>query len=243
MKVLLGLVLISLLLVAGCTGGEQAPQAKETQSKGSVTTPIQSGGEVQSGTEEKTPESKTWDLGNMMSSAVPTYCTVDYSSGEFSGSSKMWIKGDNLRVETTTKMPGSNEDIESVMIAVGDTTYIKNTDGNVLGSTTQKDCDWVSLNTKELEACMPEDEQTEETGYDFESSYEETPSSYNCAPGVFGDEKFHPEGKVCDLTKEFCSLYKGMANGTGIPGMSPEDLCGDLEGDQKATCMQQFNLD
>ena len=244
MKLLLGIVLISMLLIAGCPGGETTPPVEEPQTP--PTPPTQTGGEVEPSTpEEEGTEFDTWDLETMMVSTQPIYCTVDYATGDFTGSSKMWIKGDMVRVETSSLVAGTGEEYQMVMISTGDTSYIMNVDGGyAVPATGDSDCDWVSINIKELEACMPAGDDPEGMDeYNFEASYDDVPTSFHCSVGVFGDEKFQTTGKVCDLTAEMCSIYEGVANGTGIPGMAPEDLCGDLEGEQKAECMAALGLE
>jgi len=245
MKLLLGIVLISMLLIAGCTGGEQTPPAEAPPTEAPPTPPTQTGGEVEPSTpEEESGEFDTWDLTTMMVSAQPIYCTVDYTEGDFTGSSKMWIKGDMLRVETSSMTAGTTDEYMMTMISTGDTTYIMNVDGGYAVPSTGGDCDWISINVKELEACMPAGDEPEEMDeYDFESSYDEAPSSFHCEVGTFGEEKFQTTGKVCDLTADLCSIYEGVANGTGVPGMTPEEMCGQLEGEQKAECMAALGLE
>ncbi len=242
MKLLLGLVLVSMLLIAGCPGEEQTPPVEEPQPETPPTPPTQTGGEVEPSPPEE-DEFGTWNMETMMLSTQPIYCTVDYTTGDFTGESEMWIQGDLVRVETSS-VSGTGEDYQMTMISTGDVTHLMNVEGGYAIPSTGGDCDWVSINLKELEACTPEgDEPAGMEEYDFESSYDEAPTSFHCEVGTFGDEKFQTTGTVCDLTTELCNIYEGIANGSGIPGMAPEDLCGQLEGEQKAECMAELGLE
>jgi len=248
MKLLFGIVLVSMLLIAGCTGQPEptpAPEPVPETPPATPTTPTQTGGPVEP--EPEPEEFETWNMEAMIATSQPIYCSVDYAEGDFTGSSKIWILGDKMKVETAS-ITGGDSGYEMTMISDGTVTYMKNVEGGyAFPATGDSDCDWIVFDVDKLNACIPSDASTEqvpvEEDYDFEASYAEAPSSFHCEVMAFGAEEFATTGKVCDLTQDICDIYEGVANGSGIPGMMPEDMCGDLDGEQKAECMAALGLE
>ena len=244
---LLGLVLVSMLLMAGCIGGEPEPTPvpEPVPETPPATPPIQTGGAVEP--EPEPEEFETWNMQAMIATSQPIYCSVDYAEGDFTGSSKIWILGDQMRVETAS-ITGGESDYGMTMISKDQVTYLENIEGGyAFPATGESDCDWIVLNVDRLNACIPAGLTGESApaadDYDFEASYQAAPSSFHCEVMDFGADKFETTGKVCDLTESICETYAGIMNGTGIPGMTPEDMCGHLDGEQKAQCMAAIGIE
>jgi len=250
MRFLLAIVFVTMLFVAGCPGGQQAAGTQAGAPAGAQdgTPPAQQMGQ------ESTPEGQAaqtqaqeqslfgdWDMQAMMAAGQPVHCTVTYTTAGQSSTSEVWLKGQNVRSESTTTMEG--ETYETVAIIKGDVVYVSGQQGMGM----DEDCDWVKMDNKRLEECIPASDEpmaAEMGTYDYQDAYEDAPASYECDYATFGDEKFDTPGKVCDLTEELCTLYESMGEGgSGIPAMDPEEICGVYTGEEYAQCMQAFGLD
>lgn len=251
MRFLLALVFVSMLFVAGCPGGQQETAQSggpaSVQSEGAPSTQTggaadgaQEGGDTGAQAQVDTPFG-SWDMQAMMAAGQPVHCTVTYSDQSYTSVSEMWLKGQNIRSESTTTSDGQT--YESVAIIKGDVVYVSGQQGMGM----EEDCDWVKMDNKRLAECIPESDESmaaEMGAYDYEDTYETPPAEYNCDYATFGDEKFDTPGKVCDLTEELCTLYESMGEGgSGIPGMDPQEICGVYTGEEYAQCMQAFGLD
>lgn len=248
-----------MLFIAGCPGDQQdgvqtggttgQPEgAPLTQTGGEVEGGAQSGGETgaQEGgdagaqTQEGSPFD-SWDMQAMMAAGQPVHCTMTYSEEGFTSVSEMWLKGENMRSESTTTADGQT--YETTAIIKGDVVYISGQQGMGM----DEDCDWVKMDNARLAECIPESDESmaaEMGAYDYEDTYDTPPAQYNCDYATFGDEKFDTPGKVCDLTEEFCTMYESLGEGgSGIPGMDPAEICGSYTGEEYAQCMQAFGLE
>lgn len=257
MRFLLAIVFVTMLFVAGCPGGGPQEGAAQGGTPSGGAAPAQGTAPAQEQAQEQTQEEGgqaaqtqaqeqslfgDWDVGAMMAEGQPVHCTVTYSAGGQTSTSEVWIKGQNMRSEATTSMEG--ETYETVAIIKGDVVYVSGSSG--MGMGTEEDCDWIKMDNKRLEECIPASEEStasEMDAYDYQETYEETPADYHCDYAAFGDEKFDTPGKVCDLTEELCSLYESIEGGSGIPGMDPEEICGAYTGEEYAQCMQAFGLE
>ena len=243
MKMLFGMLLVAMLLIAGCPGG--APQ--ETAQTGGPSTPAGTApsqpGTVPSGQEPAGQETQqegspfdSWDMQAMVAMGQPVYCTVTVKEEGMTATSKMWLKGENMRIESTSSMEG--ETYTSTIVMKNEVMYMSQQEGSY-GMDGMEDCDWQLLDSKKLEACMPESEEPSETGtFDMET-YEATPYEYHCEYAAFGDEKFATPGKVCDLTQQLCDMYEMMESGT-FPGMGA-DMCEGLTGQDYAECIEAIS--
>ncbi|MBD3389386.1 hypothetical protein GF415_00310 [Candidatus Micrarchaeota archaeon] len=255
MRILLGLMLVSMVLLAGCPGGgpQEAPeQAQEpVQEQQPADTPQEEGTEAgEEQPEEAPPEEEggtetqeespfeSWDMQAMMALGQPVHCTVTYTSGGISTTSEMWMKEENLRVETST---AAGEDTYSgTVVMKGDEVYTQSTAS--YAGMAEEECDWIKLDSERLKECIPESMSEEESTFeiDYDEEYEEVPSEYNCDYGTFGDEKFEVSGTVCDLTEDLCDMYAMMEGGT-YTGADPS-MCEGLEGEDYAQCMEALGL-
>ncbi len=256
MRFILAIVFVTMLFVAGCPGDQQeAAQAGEPSPGQPAGTPpaggdagsqpggetgAQEGGDAGAQTQEGSPFG-SWDMQAMMAAGQPVHCTMTYSDEGYTSVSEMWLKGENMRSESTTTTDGQT--YETTAIIKGDVVYVSGQQGMGM----DEDCDWVKMDNKRLEECIPESDEpmaAEMGAYDYEDTYETAPSEYNCDYATFGDEKFDTPGKVCDLTEELCNMYESLGEGgSGIPGMDPEELCGVYTGEEYAQCMQAFGLE
>jgi hypothetical protein len=245
MRFLLAIVFVTMLFVAGCPGGApqegaqtgEAPADQPTESAPSQpgTAPGTAPSEQEPAGQETQQEGSpfdSWDMQAMMEMGQPVHCTVTMNEEGMSYTSEMWFKGENMRVETSTSSGG--EAYMGTVIIKNDVMYMSQQEGYGMGE--MEDCDWQMLDSKELEACMPESEEPTETGTFDVETYEATPSEYHCEYGTFGDEKFATPGKVCDLTQQLCDMYE-MMESEAFPGMGA-DMCEGLTGQEYADCME-----
>jgi hypothetical protein len=244
MKMLLGLFMASLLLLAGCpqddTGGGTIPQGTPN---GGGTAP-QGEAPPQEVPPEPEPvelvpdEFENWDMEVLMALGQPVHCTTTYADASISTESEVFFKGESMRVESVSIMEG--ETFTTRMIIIGNLSYIS-MDGQTYGL--EEDCDWIKMDFERLQECIPEEMQEDAIGSDdlfnMEQDFENTPDDFNCEYALFGDEKFVPQGKVCDLTEEMCELYEMLGSGGALSNMPiDESLCEDLTGTEYEQCME-----
>jgi hypothetical protein len=258
MRFLLAIVFVTMLFVAGCPGGQQqaaqggTPSGQQAATQGSTQAGGTTGAQESTQTQEQGGQAAQtqaqeqslfgdWDMQAMMAAGQPVHCTVTYTNAGQSSVSEVWLKGQNVRSESTTTMEG--ETYETTAIIKGDVVYVSGQQGMGM----DEDCDWVKMDNKRLEECIPASDEpmaAEMGTYDYQDAYETAPASYECDYATFGDEKFSTSGNVCDLTEQLCTLYESMGEGgSGIPGMDPEEICGPYTGEDYAQCMQAFGLE
>ncbi|MBN2121619.1 hypothetical protein JW721_00985 [Candidatus Micrarchaeota archaeon] len=237
MKILLGLFMAFLLLLAGCPQEKPGMPPQGGPGNGSMppggmpgeappegapengSLPPQGGpgeGALPSGEEQQASGSEgsasgtgdfaDWDLASMMGLGQSVHCSVRYNDGSISSESELYLKGEKMRVEAASVVEGDS--FNTKMIMVGNLSYIS-MDAAAYGL--DEDCEWVMLDFEQLQECMPEsmreDSGASTEAFDFSSEYADAPSDFSCSYATFGDEMFTPEGKVCDLTEELCSIY------------------------------------
>jgi hypothetical protein len=244
MKAFFGILLVSLLFLAGCpsdnTGGVPSGQGAG-QEGASPQGGSPQGGEPQGGTpvadEPETPdEFANWDIEAMLALGQPVHCTTTYVTGSFSSTSEIFLKGENMRIESTTVSDGVAT--ESKLIMKGNTTYLATSEGQTYGL--EEDCVWVMLDFDRMAECVPESmkDETESMSSSFDFNSEDAPDEYNCGYALFGDEKFVPDGKVCDLTEQMCDAYAMMGEGGGFPQPAIDaSMCAQLTGDEYTQCL------
>jgi hypothetical protein len=249
MRILLGLFMASLLILAGCPQDDGNGPGTVPGTPGGGAVPPQGGGSQQGGGQEP-PEPEpaipdefaSWDIEVMMALGQPVHCTVSYEEDTFSTESELFFKGEKMRVESTSTMDG--ETFDTNLILIGNVSYIS-MDGQDYGL--GDDCEWVKMDFERLAECTPEefaeDVESSTEAFDATGEYEDAPSDFNCGYGSFGDEKFVPQGKVCDLTEELCQLYEMYGSGGGYPSAPPLDpsVCDGLTGDDYDSCMEAVN--
>ena len=242
MKMLFGMLLVAMLLIAGCPGESPPTPQTGVPATGQPTgaTPSQPGTEAP---EAKPPGQETqekgifdeWDMQAMMAMGQPVYCTVTVREEGMTSTMKMWVKGESMRIESSSQYEG--EAYQSTMIMKNDIIYMSEQGGMGM---MEEGCDWQMLDNKKLEACMPEEDPS--ASYDIGTfdtgTYESPPYDYHCEYAVFGDEKFATPGKVCDLSQQLCDMYEMMESGT-FPGMGA-GMCAGLTGQDYADCIEAF---
>ncbi|MCX6768401.1 MAG: hypothetical protein NTY83_00975 [Candidatus Micrarchaeota archaeon] len=156
----------------------------------------------------------TWSMDALMAAGTPMHCTVRYG-GDYPGSYEMYILGQKARIEGFSSSGGQTN--EMLMISKDNKAYME---GSVMASSPGfENCDWIYF----------ESEETEPTGTSEAVSmddFEAPPVEYDCAPAVFGEEKFATPGTVCNFQEMMQQQYASY--------------CDDLTGDAKAQCLAAF---
>jgi hypothetical protein len=244
MRILLVLLMASLLLFAGCPQDDGNGPGTVPGTPGGSAVPPQEGPGGEAPGEQEPQESATpdefasWDMEVLMALGQPVHCTTTYADSTLTAESELYFMGEKMYVESVSTMEG--ETYETRMILVGNVSYIS-MDGQTYGL--DEDCDWIKMDFERLNECVPEevmgDAEESTEMFDMSQDYESTPSDFNCGYGTFGEEKFSPQGKVCDLTEEMCEIYEMFGNGQypGAPTVD-ESLCDGLTGDDYDSCMQ-----
>jgi len=200
MKKLLVLGLIALLLF-GCPGQEQT-LPEQQPADGTPAGEETANGETPATTEE--PEDTGSDFQGkgfeeLASLGLPVECTVtvtDPQSGQVM-TSKMYMKGENFRSETTLPQEQGMECSKMISVMVDEKFYWSCEDGEVMPG-----YDWVMIDMSQIETEEGETDSEFAQGSYSAEYYEDLPeTSFSCVPGVFGDEKFAVSGKIYDMTE------------------------------------------
>ena len=253
MRILIIALLVAMLFLAGCPGagtGQKGTTGTTSQGTGTQGAGTQQGGLLggssgasggagtsggtQGGSSGGNNPFANWDMQAMVAAGQPVYCEVTYNSNGVSDTQKMYIKGENMRVEMTSLVEG--QATQTVMIIKGKMQYMQPQQPMQL--TQGATCDWVSIDSEKLKACMPQG-TTPQEGVDT-AKYNETPANYNCNYGTFGDEKFTVPSipASCDLSTQLCNAYAAM-NQAGAGGYgNAMSACSGLTGQALQECVQ-----
>ena len=155
----------------------------------------------------------TWSMDTLIGMGTPVHCTVRYG-GEYPGEYEMYILGQKMRVEGFTSYGGETN--EMLMISKDNKAYMPAT--SMAGSPGFETCDWIYFETEETEPTTP--------GATSVSDFESPPVEYDCAPAVFGEEKFATPGTVCNFEEMMNQQYTSY--------------CDDLTGEAYTQCMAAF---
>ncbi len=224
---ILSLLVVGLLLLAGCTNtqeesqtGDQGPSnqptnqptqvpvhqgnqepvtGNENQNLGQNQEPVQEE-EVQQNHNQNLDE-MTWAA--LMSLGQPIKCEYEYKAEEGTTHGTVYIKGDNVRVEMDVEYTSPSEGPQHVVyISKEDGVYLK-LDKSMFKDAPEDvdiDCEWIHYPRRNV----PQENTEVDTGVDtdvdaLESNIRdpEMTVDYHCEVGNFGDEKFEPDGKVC----------------------------------------------
>lgn len=251
MKILIVALVVAMLFLAGCPGaGTQGGQAAGGAQQGAGTQQggalggasggatggagTSSGSGTASGGSSGGNDFANWDFAAMQTLGQPIYCEVDYAETGFSGSYKMYMKGENIRVETTTNSEGQMEAATTIM--KGKKIYIQYSEPADMGNGVN--CEWVYMDMDKIDSCMPEN--TEVEGSTEVEKYEETPDNYHCEYGTFGDEKFTTPSvpSTCDLSQQLCDAYEAMAEMENSGYGDAMAACEGLEGEAFQACLE-----
>ncbi|MEM4272631.1 MAG: hypothetical protein QXH30_03490, partial [Candidatus Bilamarchaeaceae archaeon] len=175
-----------------------------------------------------------WDFAAMTAMGQPVYCEVTYAEAGFSCTYKMYIKGENMRVDATSFSGG--EETASTTIIKGKKVYMQYSEPAEMGNGAE--CQWTYMDLNRIEACMPENAKAE-SSTDI-GKYEEPPANYHCQYGNFGDEKFATPSipTSCDLSEQLCQAYEAMQKMGGSGYANPMAACEGLQGDELQACLE-----
>jgi hypothetical protein len=250
MKIMIIALVVAMLFLAGCPGAGTGTQGGATggSSQGAGTQQGgllggstgasggagagTSGGSTGGSTGDSNPFG-TWDMQGMAALGQPVYCEVSYNQDGFVGSYKMYMKGDNVRVETTSTSEGTTTTGTTIM--KGKKVYLQYSEPAEMGGVT---CEWTSMDMDRIQQCMPDN--TEVQGSTEMDKYDQTPAQYNCNYGTFGDEKFTVPSipAACDLSEQMCQAY-AMMNSAGAGSYTDAAAaCEGLEGEALQACYQ-----
>lgn len=216
---ILSLLVVGLLLLAGCTNtqeesqtGDQGPSNQPTNQPTQV--PVHQGNQehvtgnenqnqepVQ---EEEVQQNQNQNLDEMtwaalMSLGQPIKCEFESKTEDGTLHGTVYLKGDNARVEMDLNSPTSTYygPHHVVYIVKKDGIYFK-LEESMLGGTSEEvdiDCEWIHFPQENTDVDMGVD--TDISALESNIRDPEMTVDYHCEVGNFGDEKFEPDGKVC----------------------------------------------
>ena len=213
---ILSLLVVGLLLLAGCTNtqgggqtGDQGPSNQPTQ------VPVHQGNQEQvTGNENQNQEQNqeqvqeeevqqnqnqnldemTWAA--LMSLGQPIKCEYEYNAEEGTTHGTVYLKGGNVRVEMDVEYTATSEGPQHIVyISKEDGVYLKLDKSMLSDSPEEIDCEWIYVPVDNTDVDMGVD--TDVDALESNIRNPEMTVSYHCEVGNFGDEKFEPDGKVC----------------------------------------------
>ncbi len=175
----LSFFIVSSLVLLGAGCGEKAQEQKETK------------------TVKETVQEVFGSIGDAIASGKSVKCTVSYTGGSEDMENIYWIKGDNMRGETSI---GGQE---RVFIKKDNVFY-------TMADFNESNCDWISTDMSEADG-SEESESVEDDFSDFDYKQYDNNSMFRvqCERESFGDDKFEVEGEVCTMEE----IFSGMMNG------------------------------
>ena len=129
-------------------------------------------------------------MSDAIESGKPTKCTISYSNPEMEESMNIvyWLKGEDMRMETTM------EGMSSVVVVKDEMAYTQA--NSMMGDT---DCDWMSLDMSETTEEEGPSEYGSEEDFDYAQYEDDSTYSVECSPESFSNSKFDISGKVCSM--------------------------------------------
>ncbi|MDD5096813.1 MAG: hypothetical protein PHY95_04855 [Candidatus ainarchaeum sp.] len=181
----------------GATGETATGAEAETGTTGD-STEVAATGETGTGTETGATgvTMDTWSMETLAAMGVPMHCTVTYS-GEMTGTFDIYVLGQKSAMSGTFATAAGDQEMSYVF----KDNKIYMPASLFAGMPGFEGCVWV---TRSAEATA----STETT-----VSTETVPATFECVPGVFGDEKFATEGTECDFNTAMASVCDSVPAG------------------------------
>lgn len=231
-KSLLVLILVSIILLAGCTspptgtgttgaqpqGGTPSTGGATGANTGAATGNQSAGGNGGAGAGTQNQQGGLGDIvgktyEQLLGLGVPVQCDITSTSNGQTTTAKVYMQGkDNVRSEVAVNTAGSTC-TKIVSIGKGNIYYMGCMEGALFPSTGGAEnpfagCDWLSMSANQS--------STPGASTNSVPDYSDVPSSQiNCQPWIYDASKFAVNGKVCDLDQIMKDLTANMPSGTG----------------------------
>lgn len=206
MKLYASILLLAVgLLLLGCPGQSNNQPANSSQPS---TPPAQN----------NTPPAQTNTFAGMrmeqlLALNVPVECSVVQKNGTVSSAYDLKVRSGNARMEGTVSDSATGITMNASAIMVGNTTYVK-IDGI-------PNCEWIK---------MTQSASTEQSFTDDPAT-----TTYDCKPGLFGDDVFTPPAAACDISGLIGAATNVTVSGTGNASGAAA-TCEGLSGDALSNC-------
>ncbi len=203
MRLLIIAMLIALLLFAGCINpksqtDQHYQNMQDVQEKDNQQNQHQE--QVNEQEQETNNQGVAETIAGLIAKGIPVECTYTVEDNGQIQTYKVYILGEKTRVDGSVNgmaysMISINEDGKQVV-------YVK-------GNYQMEGCDWMKMSYESEEVENP----AEDINYDYpvdtevETTINGVRGTYECHPASFGEEKFVPNGQVCDLTDIYNQQY------------------------------------
>lgn len=188
----------------GSTGGATgAAGAAGTESGGTGTETGGTDGGTGTGGGTGPSSMTTWSMETLAAMGVPVHCTVNYG-GASAGNYDIYVLGQKSAMTGTVVTASGNQEFSYIF-----------KDGKIYmpaslyaGIPGFEGCVWVSRSATEAASAQ-----------DTSVSPEAAPASFECAPDVFGEEKFATVGTECDFNTAMAAICNQ------VPAGAARDAC------------------
>ncbi|MDE1798270.1 MAG: hypothetical protein KGH63_02600 [Candidatus Micrarchaeota archaeon] len=239
----ISLILVGIILLAGCAGNAgagananaganvNANNDNANSGNGNAGANANAGANVNANGNAGSNAVQAAGLLAMEAAGIPTQCTVKV---EGQPDSTVYVKGTSLRIETP--ISPENQTIMVTTIIKGKSAYV---DAAAL-QTPGLNCDWMEINSSMMgNQTAGSGSEPQVSGAADQQTLENLPaSSLNCAPAVFGDEKFATPGKVCSFGDILGQAIGSMMNGS-VSGSGSADASGSAGADSGGLTAEQ----